>query len=94
MRYLCLIPGWILAIFFSLFTISMIMLSNWLPVLFVFGRHDNLIGDPDAARALVRDIPDVQVEIVDAEPPDGGRDPGRDKFHYLQVYSGIVIMYT
>ena len=66
MRYLCLTPGWILAIFFSLFTISMIMLSNWLPVLFVFGRHDNLIGDPDAARALVRDIPDVQVEIVDA----------------------------
>jgi pimeloyl-ACP methyl ester carboxylesterase len=36
------------------------------PVLFVFGERDNLVGDPHKARDLVRDIPDVQVEIVDA----------------------------
>jgi pimeloyl-ACP methyl ester carboxylesterase len=36
------------------------------PVMFVFGERDNLVGDPEAARALVRDIPDVRVEIVDA----------------------------
>jgi pimeloyl-ACP methyl ester carboxylesterase len=36
------------------------------PVLFVFGEKDNLVGDPQAARDLVKDIPDVQVEIVDA----------------------------
>lgn len=36
------------------------------PVLFVFGEKDNLVGDPQAARQLVQDIPDVRVEIVDA----------------------------
>jgi pimeloyl-ACP methyl ester carboxylesterase len=36
------------------------------PVLFVFGEGDNLVGDPQAARDLVQDIPDVRVEIVPA----------------------------
>jgi pimeloyl-ACP methyl ester carboxylesterase len=36
------------------------------PVLFVFGELDNLVGGPEAARALVQDIPDVRVEIVEA----------------------------
>jgi pimeloyl-ACP methyl ester carboxylesterase len=36
------------------------------PVLFIFGKKDNLVGDPEAARDLVRDIPSVKVEIVDA----------------------------
>jgi pimeloyl-ACP methyl ester carboxylesterase len=36
------------------------------PVLFVFGRRDNLVGDPEAAEQLVQDIPDVRVEIVEA----------------------------
>jgi pimeloyl-ACP methyl ester carboxylesterase len=36
------------------------------PVLFVFGERDNLVGDPEVARALVQDIPDVRVEIVQA----------------------------
>ncbi|MFN2279356.1 MAG: alpha/beta fold hydrolase [Candidatus Promineifilaceae bacterium] len=36
------------------------------PVLFVFGEKDNLVGDPQAARELVQDISDAQVEIVDA----------------------------
>jgi pimeloyl-ACP methyl ester carboxylesterase len=36
------------------------------PVLFVFGTRDNLVGDPEAAKALVQDIPDVRVEIVEA----------------------------
>ena len=35
------------------------------PVLFLFGEKDNLVGDPRAARDLVQDMPDVQVEIVD-----------------------------
>lgn len=37
-----------------------------LPVLFVFGKGDNLVGDPEAARALVQDMPDVRVAVVDA----------------------------
>jgi pimeloyl-ACP methyl ester carboxylesterase len=36
------------------------------PVLFVFGEKDNLVGDPQAASDLVQDMPDVQVKIVDA----------------------------
>ena len=35
-------------------------------MLFVFGKRDNLVGDPEAARALVQDIPNVRVEVVDA----------------------------
>ncbi len=40
--------------------------SLQMPILFVFGEGDNLVGDPEAAKELVKDIPDVQVEIVDA----------------------------
>lgn len=36
------------------------------PVLFVFGERDNLVGDPQAAQELVQDIADVRVEIVPA----------------------------
>jgi pimeloyl-ACP methyl ester carboxylesterase len=35
------------------------------PVLFVFGERDNLVGDPEAARVLVQDIPDVRVATLD-----------------------------
>ncbi len=40
--------------------------SFQMPVMFIFGTRDNLVGDPEAARALVQDIPDVQVEVVEA----------------------------
>lgn len=36
------------------------------PVMFVFGERDNLVGDPEAARKLVQDMQDVRVEIVPA----------------------------
>jgi pimeloyl-ACP methyl ester carboxylesterase len=36
------------------------------PTLFVFGTRDNLVGDPAAARALVADMPDAQVAVVEA----------------------------
>lgn len=36
------------------------------PTLFVFGRRDNLVGDPEAARALVADMPDANIEVVEA----------------------------
>ena len=45
------------------------------PVLFVFGERDNLVGDPEAARALVQDIPDVRVEVVEAGHLMGGEKP-------------------
>ncbi len=36
------------------------------PLMFVFGERDNLVGDPEAAKALVQDIPDVRAETVAA----------------------------
>jgi len=49
--------------------------SLQVPVLFVFGERDNLVGDPEAARALVQDIPDVRVEVVEAGHLMGGEQP-------------------
>jgi len=36
------------------------------PVLYVFGTRDNVIGDPERARAMVADVPGARVEILDA----------------------------
>lgn len=36
------------------------------PTLFLFGTRDRLVGDPEAARALVADMPAARVEVVDA----------------------------
>ena len=36
------------------------------PTLFVFGTRDNLVGDPEAARALVADMQDATVAVVEA----------------------------
>lgn len=49
--------------------------SLQVPVLFVFGKRDNLVGDPEAAKALVQDIPNVQVEVVEAGHLMGGEQP-------------------
>ena len=49
--------------------------SLQVPVLFVFGERDNLVGDPAAARALVQDVPDVRVEVVEAGHLMGGEQP-------------------
>lgn len=45
------------------------------PVLFVFGTRDNLVGDPAAAKALVQDMPNAQVAIIDAGHLMGGEQP-------------------
>lgn len=47
------------------------------PVLFVFGQRDNLVGDPAAAVRLVRDMPDAHVEVVDAGHLMGAERPDR-----------------
>jgi pimeloyl-ACP methyl ester carboxylesterase len=49
--------------------------SLQVPVMFIFGTRDNLVGDPQAAMELVQDIPDVRVEIVDAGHLMGGELP-------------------
>jgi pimeloyl-ACP methyl ester carboxylesterase len=35
------------------------------PVLLVLGKRDNLVGDPAKATALVQDVPDIRVEVLD-----------------------------
>lgn len=45
------------------------------PTLFVFGTRDNLVGDPAVAQALVQDMPDVQVVVVEAGHLMGGELP-------------------
>lgn len=37
-----------------------------IPVMFIFGARDNLVGDPKEATALVQDIPNVKVKVVQA----------------------------
>jgi pimeloyl-ACP methyl ester carboxylesterase len=56
------------------------------PVKFVFGERDNLVGDPEAARALVQDIPDVQVEVVDAGHLMGAEVPDQINQYILQFF--------
>ena len=36
------------------------------PMLFVFGSRDNVVGDPEAARERVADIPNARVAVVEA----------------------------
>jgi pimeloyl-ACP methyl ester carboxylesterase len=45
------------------------------PVLFVFGERDNLVGDPVKATALVQDMQDVRVEVVDTGHLVGAEQP-------------------
>jgi pimeloyl-ACP methyl ester carboxylesterase len=49
--------------------------SIQVPVLLVLGERDNLVGDPARATALVQDIPDVRVEVVDAGHLMGAEKP-------------------
>ncbi len=46
-------------------------------LLFVFGERDNLVGDPETARALVQDRQDVRVEVVEAGHLMGAELPGQ-----------------
>jgi len=58
------------------------------PVLFVFGTRDNLVGDPEAATALVQDIPNVQVEVLEAGHLMGGEEPEQVNALILKFFEG------
>ena len=58
------------------------------PVLFIFGKRDNLVGDPQAARVLVQDVPDVHVEIVDAGHLMRGEIPETADKMVLEFFAG------
>ena len=59
-----------------------------MPVLFVFGTRDNLVGDPEAATALVQDIPDVRVEVLEAGHLMGGENPESTSNLILDFFEG------
>jgi pimeloyl-ACP methyl ester carboxylesterase len=58
------------------------------PVMFVFGERDNLVGDPETARALVQDIPDVRVEIVEAGHLMGAEIPAQVNALIKEFFTG------
>ena len=58
------------------------------PVLFVFGKRDNLVGDPEAARALVQDIPDIRVEVLDAGHLMGAEQPEQVNALITEFFEG------
>jgi pimeloyl-ACP methyl ester carboxylesterase len=45
------------------------------PVLMVLGKRDNLVGDPAKATALVQDMPDIRVEVLDTGHLIGAEQP-------------------
>jgi pimeloyl-ACP methyl ester carboxylesterase len=45
------------------------------PVLMVLGKRDNLVGDPAKAAALVQDMPDIRVEVLDTGHLVGAEQP-------------------
>ncbi len=49
--------------------------SIQVPVMFVFGERDNLVGDPEKATALVQDMQDVRVEVLDTGHLVGAEQP-------------------
>ena len=56
------------------------------PVLFVFGERDNLVGDPQKAKELVQDIPDVRVKIVEAGHLMGAELPEEVNGYILEFF--------
>ena len=49
--------------------------SIQVPVLLVLGKRDNLVGDPAKATALVQDVPDIRVEVLDTGHLIGAEQP-------------------
>ncbi len=49
--------------------------SLQVPVLMVLGTRDNLVGDPEVARELVQDIPDIRFEVLEAGHLMAGEEP-------------------
>jgi pimeloyl-ACP methyl ester carboxylesterase len=46
-----------------------------MPVVLILGEKDNLVGDPQVARAKVQDIPDIRVEVLDSGHLIGAEQP-------------------
>jgi pimeloyl-ACP methyl ester carboxylesterase len=58
------------------------------PVLLVLGEKDNLVGDPENARALAQDIPDLRVEVLDTGHLIGVEQPEQVNALILEFLEG------
>lgn len=58
------------------------------PTLFIFGTRDNLVGDPEAARTVVSDMPDASVAVVEAGHLMGVERPSEINALILSFVSG------
>jgi pimeloyl-ACP methyl ester carboxylesterase len=58
------------------------------PVLLVLGEKDNLVGDPEAARSLVQDVPDIQVEVLDTGHLIGAEQPEKVNTLIVEFFEG------
>jgi pimeloyl-ACP methyl ester carboxylesterase len=58
------------------------------PVLLVLGEKDNLVGDPEVARALVQDIPDIRVEVLGTGHLIGAEQPEQVNKLILEFFEG------
>ena len=56
------------------------------PVLMVLGKRDMLVGDPAKATALVQDIPDIRVEVLDTGHLVGAEQPQQVNTLLLEFY--------
>jgi pimeloyl-ACP methyl ester carboxylesterase len=62
--------------------------SMRVPVLLVLGERDNLVGDPARATALVQDMPDIRVEVLDAAHLMGAEKPEQVNALLIQFFEG------
>jgi pimeloyl-ACP methyl ester carboxylesterase len=58
------------------------------PVLLVLGEEDHLVGDPQRAKALVQDIPDIRVEVLDTGHLIGTEQPEQVNKLILEFFEG------
>jgi pimeloyl-ACP methyl ester carboxylesterase len=58
------------------------------PVLLVLEEKDNLVGDPEVARALVQDIPDIRVEVLGTGHLIGAEQPEQVNKLILEFFEG------
>lgn len=64
--------SWIFGILFFLLLLLTLSAKNWLPAIPVLiitlrlGTRDGLVGNPKFTKQVAQNIPDVQVEILDA----------------------------
>jgi pimeloyl-ACP methyl ester carboxylesterase len=103
MSYVLLIASWFLAAIFGLATVMTGVnpgkaapvpftaeqrQSLEMPVLLILGEKDNLVGDPEIARAKVQDVPNIQVDVLDSGHLIGAEQPEQVNALLTEFFEG------